>query len=290
MATADYYKFTSKARLDKAINSLLGILEGIAIDSLLNDQETGYLATWLIEHQEYASRHPFNELLPVVGRALDDSIISAEEHEEVTWLCEKFRSAEYYSENVADLQRLQAILVGIAADGTITEEELNGLSEWLTEHEHLKSCYPYDEVDSLIVSALADQKIDPREHKDLLEFFQDFSTVHPKGQLTARETPSTITGICAVEPTINISRSVFCFTGESPRFTRNELIQKVTERGGEAVKGVSRKLNYLIVCAAGNPCWKYACYGLKIEKAILLRREGYPIVIVHENDFHDALT
>lgn len=281
-----YYKYTSKARMDKSVNSLLGILEGIAIDVKLNDKEVGYLASWLIEHQEYASKHPFNELLPKISVFLQDNIITFDEHEELVWLCEKFRSNTYYSENSADLQRLQSILVGISADNTITEDELLGLSDWMAEHEHLRKCYPYDEVDSLILSTLADHKIDEQEHRDLLSFFQDFSETKPK------DSPSnnhTITGICAADPVISFPGSIFCFTGESNRLPRNILSKMVMERGGDVTRDVSKKTNYLIVGAAGNPCWKYACYGLKIEKAIEIRKDGYPLLIVHENDFHDAL-
>jgi len=285
----NYYKYTSKARLDKAINSMLGILEGITIDDLLNQKETGYLATWLIDHEEYAGRHPFNELLPVVAKSIQDNILSTEEHEELVWLCEKFKSTEYYSENTADLQRLQSILVGIAADGTITEQELDGLSDWLSDHKHLRSCYPYDEIESLIVHALVDRKVDPQEHADLLTFFAEFSETKPKTPTTRSDASPIITGICAVDPLINFSDSVFCFTGESTRFVRSDLSNHVVKRGGRVTNGVSRKVHYLVVGAAGNPCWKYACYGLKIERAIDLRKEGYSIVIVHENDFYDAV-
>ena len=53
--------------------------------------------------------------------------------------------------------------------------------------------------------------------------------------------------------------------------------------------GVSRYLNYLVIGAEGNPCWSYACYGRKVEKAVELRRAGAQILLVHENDFHDAV-
>lgn len=286
---AGYYKYTSKARMDKAINSLLGILEGISIDSLLNEKETGYLATWLMNHQEYAERHPFNELLPVIAKSLQDNIISAEEHEEIVWLCEKFRSTEYYSETTADVQRLQAILIGISADGSITKDELDGLTDWLAEHEHLKTCYPYDEVDSLITSVLSDQKIDPQEQKELLEFFSEFTSIKPKGSELSEKGTYTVKGICAAAPVINFEESIFCFTGEARSKTRDELSSLVINRGGKVAKGVSKKINYLVVGSEGNPCWMYACYGLKIERAMTLRKEGHAIVIVHENDFMDAI-
>ena len=55
------------------------------------------------------------------------------------------------------------------------------------------------------------------------------------------------------------------------------------------MNSVSKKTNYLIVGDDGNPCWAYACYGRKVEKAINLRKEGAQIIIVHENDFWDEV-
>lgn len=59
--------------------------------------------------------------------------------------------------------------------------------------------------------------------------------------------------------------------------------------GGDAVPTVSGKVDYLVIGADGNPCWMYACYGRKVERAISLRREGAKLMIIHELDFHDAL-
>lgn len=50
------------------------------------------------------------------------------------------------------MQRLHALVGAIAADGEVTEEELRGLSTWLAEHDHLKMCWPYDEIDSIVTS------------------------------------------------------------------------------------------------------------------------------------------
>ncbi len=52
---------------------------------------------------------------------------------------------------------------------------------------------------------------------------------------------------------------------------------------------MTAKLNYLVIGAEGNPCWAFACYGRKVEKAVELRKKGIRVVLVHENDFHDAV-
>ncbi len=71
-----YYAFTGRSRLDKAINSLLGIVEGISVDAKINKTEIAFLTNWLDAHQPYRDRHPFNEFLPVVSNAVADGLLT----------------------------------------------------------------------------------------------------------------------------------------------------------------------------------------------------------------------
>lgn len=63
----------------------------------------------------------------------------------------------------------------------------------------------------------------------------------------------------------------------------------VTKLGGEVSENMTSKTDFLIIGAEGNPCWAYACYGRKVERAVELRKSGANVLIVHENDFHDAV-
>jgi BRCA1 C Terminus (BRCT) domain len=284
-------KFTARARLDKSINSLLGLVEGVSLDGSINAAEIGFLRLWLSDHAELQGRHPFNELIPVVQAALADGVLTSEERDDITWLCERLKSTEYFDKTTADLQRLHAIVGGIVADGLISKEELQGLSSWLQDHDHLKTCWPYDEIDSLITTVLADQKIDESEHRMLKEFFSEFVAVLDDRTIV---NPSilegvTLSGLCAVCPEIAFAGARFCFTGASTRYTRSELAETVSDLGGTFAPSMSAKVTYLIIGADGNPCWAYACYGRKVEQAVELRKSGARLVIVHENDFHDAV-
>ena len=287
----DYYRFTTKSRLDKSINSLLGLIQGIAVDAEINRREVDFLNLWLDDHREIRHRHPFTELYPVVQQAILDGVLTLEEKEDILWLCEKLTSRKYYDEVTADMQILHAILAGIASDGSITAEELRGLSAWLQSHEHLRTCWPYDEVDSLIVAALKDKKIDSREHEVLKGFFSEFLAILDDRTITAPHfsKDGTMLGICAVTPSISFKGQSFCFTGSSARYSRQQISDVVVTLGGQVVASVSSKLDYLVIGAEGNPCWAYACYGRKVEKAVELRRTGARLQIVHENDFHDAV-
>lgn len=287
----EYFKLTGRSRLDKSINSLLGIIEGISVDSNINNEEIKFLNLWLEDHKELRDSHPYNELLPVIENAISDRNLSIEEKEDILWLCEKLRSTEFFDVATADIQRLHAVLGGIASDGAITEAELKGLSDWLSDHEHLQRCWPYEEVGSLITSVLRDKRIDSVEQELLMGFFTEFvsildnrTIVSPK--VTLKEN---VVGLCAVCPEIVFSGSKFCFTGTSYKYTRAEFFNLVKHLGGEVMNSVSANLDYLIIGADGNPCWTYACYGRKVEKAVDLRKAGSRLLLVHENDFHDAV-
>lgn len=288
-----YYRFTGKGRIDKSINSLLGLLEGIAIDGQVTPGEVSMLRMWLEDHQDVAGRHPFNELVPAVAQAVADGVLDAEEREDLLWLCRRLKSTEFYDTVTADLQRLHAVVGGIAADGVITTEEMRGLSDWLSEHDHLKTCWPYDEIETLTTKVLGDGRIDEAEHQMLLDFFTEFLAVLDERTI---ERPlvfdgpeQTIGALCAVAPEVSFEEKAFCFTGASAKYKRVEFEDLVRELGGEALANVTAKLHYLVIGAEGNPCWAFACYGRKVEKAVALRRKGVRVVILHENDFHDAV-
>ncbi len=288
-----YFKFTSKSRIDKSVNSLLGLLEGVSVDEQITPGEVAVLRMWLSDHQDVAHKHPFDELTAAVTSAVSDGVLDDEERQDITWLCERLRSTEFYDMVTADLQRLHALVGGIAADGEITVDEMRGLSNWLADHEQLKTCWPYDEIESLTTKVLADQRIDAGEHRLLMDFFTEFlallderTIVRP---LVMEEAGKPISALCAVGPAIAFPGSTFCFTGASARYKRAQFEQLVRDLGGKALPGVSSKLNYLVIGAEGNPCWSYACYGRKVEKAVELRKKGVRLVLLHENDFHDAV-
>ena len=286
-----YYRFTGPARLEKSINSLLGIVEGISIDGRINRGELDFLGLWLSEHAGLRERHPFSELIPVVDRALADGVLDPEERADIQWLCEKLSRSEYFDRITADLQRLHAILGGVVADTRISEQELRGLSDWMEEHSHLRSCWPFDEIGSLVVGTLQDGRIDDAEHRALSAFFSEFVSLLDATTVVAPPIleAGMITGLCAVDPEILFEGRVFCFTGTASRGRRKDLEATVRKLGGDCCSVPSSKTDYLVIGADGNPCWTYACYGRKVEKAVSLRRKGVQILLVHELDFHDAV-
>jgi len=284
-----YYRFTGRARLEKAINSLIGLIEGIAIDGMINEKEVAYVEAWLNENRQLQYSHPFNELIPVVDAAIADGILTDDEKQNILWLCEKLKSADFFDAATADMQRLHGLMGGIAADGEINETELRGLADWLYEHEHLKTCWPYEEVESIITTVLRDKTILASRHELLLNFFAEFTAISESRTVATSHKALSTPAVCAVCPDVTFEGKVFGFTGSSAKYSRDELREIVEGLGATFTNSISKKLDYLIIGADGNPCWAYACYGRKVEMAVALRKAGARILLVHEHDFHDAV-
>lgn len=284
-------RFMGRAQLDKALNSLLGMVTGIAMDGVITAGEKAFLELWLEGYAEQRHKHPFSELVPLVLTAISEGVLPEEVRLDIAWVCDRMSTSAYFDKTTADMQQLHAILGGIAADGVINETELRGLSAWLQGHEHLKTCWPYDELESLITSVMADKVIDATEHAMLLDFFSEFIAVLDDRTINAPmvQVGSNIRGLCAVCPDISFGGATFCFTGKSSHVTRNQLEALVTARGGKFTDAMSGKVNYLVIGADGNPSWSFACYGRKVEHAVTLRKAGAKVLLVHENDFHDAV-
>lgn len=287
-----YLRFTSRSRLLKAIESVAGLIEGIAIDTEINRKELAFLNDWLVSHNDVRNKHPFNEIIPLIETSIQDGKLSEEEKEDILWLCNKLaNNSDFVDITSSDIQRLHGILGGIAADAKILEKELAGLRIWLSEHEHLKTCWPYDEIDSILTSVMADKKIDANEHKLLLHWFSEFIQRADERVIASApiEIKGTITGLCAITPEIKFKDSLFCLTGASSKYKRSDFVKVIRKLNGKYTEYINKSVNYLIVGAEGNPCWQYACYGRKVEKAVEYRKAGSKLLIVHENDFHDAV-
>lgn len=287
----EYIHFTGRQRIDAAMHTLQGLLKGIAADGSVDDEEVKSLIIWVSRHREFENRHPFNEVIPKIKEVVRDGIVDEDEREDLIWLAEKFTTDEaFYDTVTSDLQRLQGFLAGIIADNKVTTDEVKSLSDWLEDHAHLRSCWPYDEIDALILNVLQDGVVDPTEEQILLNYFSDFTYEPNHKSVGSLGADVTITGICAACPEIEFTDRLFCFTGTSERGPRDYLASVVADRGGRFHKRVRNDTNFLVVGAGGNPCWAYACYGRKVEDAIDRRRKGQRIVVVHENDFWDAVT
>ena len=285
--------YTAKAQADKAINSLKGILLGIGLDKVINEKEINELKMWVIAHNELIHRNPFNEFMTLIEETIAHKIPSTETIEDLFWLCQKYEGDNYYYNAVtSDLQTLQGLCHGILSDGVITANEVFDLHQWLTENEHLNTYYPYDEIRSLVLSIVSDNKVDEEEVIVLKAYFRQFIKLEEESiQIKIEEETAgiSISGLCTSEPNVTFKDNTFCITGVLKRGTREILQKDIRALGGIPTDSITKKTDYLIVGDNGNPAWAFSCYGRKVEKALSLRKEGHTIVLIHEFDFADIV-
>lgn len=291
----DYRKFTKPAELHKAINTLRGIVAGITTDRKVNDDEISELINWCMAHKHLVDRHPFSELIPLIESVCEDMIVTSDEANDIIWLCNNFISdSDYYDLITSSLQFLQGLIHGIMADGEITDAEIHSLKKWISTNSYLTGCYPFDEIESILLTILADGIVSDDERNILKAFFSNFIDLTTSYNLNKPDMDKlkhqySIGGICAVCQEIEFDGNVFCFTGESERARRNDIADIIVSHGGQFKPGVTNKTRYLIVGNKGNPCWAFSCYGRKIEDAVNRRKNGQKLTIVNEIDFWDIL-
>ncbi len=290
MGERDYERYTGPQRLGRDLSTLQGLIEGIGLDSRISPEEVAALNRWCDEHMALTTKPAFADLIARVRKSIADSVLTAEEKEDILWFTQRVTTANpFFDVATRDMQRLHGLLVGIAADGKVTEEELGGVRTWLESAENLRGHWPYDEIDSLVTGVLADGEVDPEEHRFLLKFCREFEDPNPGRIMDAPFTEDHVRyGVCASCPEVEFRERRFCVTGSS-LFGERILLEDVVERlGGMPLPRVRRDLSYLVVCGGGNASWAFSCYGRKVERAMELRRMGSDLAIIHEADFWDA--
>jgi len=284
---------TSRARADKAISSLKGILIGINSDQEVNKEEINELQKWASNHKELINRNPFKEFMAIIEETVSNNIPATETIEDLYWLCQKYENDNFYYNGVtSDLQILQGICHGILADGIIDDKEVRDLEKWLEENTHLSTYYPYDEIRSLILSIVSDGKIEEEEKLVLKAYLNQFVNLENKEiekRINQETNEINISGHCTSDPEIELDGKTFCITGVLKSGNRASLEKTISDLGGIPTKTLTKKTDYLIVGDNGNPAWAFACYGRKVEKALDLRKNGHKISLVHEFDFLDAI-
>lgn len=291
----EYRQYTSRSEIEKALNTLKGILEGIIIDDETNYIELDELAAWSDTNSFRSSRKPFTELIPLINESIADNILTKDEITDILWVCNKFlKDNTYYDHITMTLQKLHGILHEILADNIISESEIVKLKEWISTNDYLEGYYPYDEINTLLTSILSDGIITEDEINVLKVFFSEFVDNSVETNIDFKDIEKlkedyTVSGVCSICPDITFENKTFCFTGASNKTTRDGFKNIITSLHGTFRNNISSKTDYLIIGNGGNPCWAYSCYGRKVEQALNLRKSGAKVIIIHENDFWDAI-
>ncbi|MCF8090350.1 MAG: hypothetical protein K9L23_20085, partial [Desulfotignum sp.] len=278
--------FTTKTYVQRSIERLYGIIQGIDIDCHINDQEIIALKNWLDTHDVLHHEEPFKDLAYLVSGILEDGVIDEDERMELSEWCSGTLNEKGFLGCVTQAtRRLHGILSGIVCDGKIRAEELTGLQDWLVDYEQMKDWWPFNELKKLLDQILADGKVDQEEQQALRDFFLNFTEqvindpkicdneywMDPR-IISLSPVFKPISIICEPSPVICFKDKEFCFTGPAATGKRTQLAMVVERLGGVPRKKPVISLDYPVIGAQSSPAWVYSTYGRKIE-AVKQRKE-----------------
>lgn len=291
---SNYQRYTIRAEADKAIHSLKGMLLGLTFDKQIKVAALNELIHWCRYHQESINKHSLREYLYSIQVMGEAEQLNIETLQDLYWCCQQFEEANIYYKGVTtDLQIMLGICHAILAGGELTDQQLFALQEWLEDHGHLHTYYPYDELYTLLLCVTSNSQIDHCQGKRRLKGFLyglvKIVSSELKAKIKQEVEGLNISGIYTANPKLRFDGQSFCFTGISARAPRRELVKIVENLGGVFKLSVSKGLDYLIVGDWGNPAWAFACYGRKVEQAMNFRKRGQTISIVHEFDFWEMV-
>lgn len=274
--------FSFSNEKDKALYGLKGILAGVVADKRLNEMELLFLDAWLQSQEFLSEDSDVLAILSQVGEILEDGIISPDELMQMQDSIEKIISHKdsEMPESVGHIEELVGFLTGTASDGVLNDQEIAAMSSWLERNESVKEIWPASVIVQRLATILEDGIITDEERADLL------ATVR---QVTGSDTDesglsfeaSTEVWEDAVDG-LNIAGSVFCLTGDFVSGDRDSVDTLLRCLGADTNSSVNKSVNYLVIGTLASRDWLYTSHGRKIEKALLLKREGCPIKVITE--------
>jgi NAD-dependent DNA ligase len=178
--------------------------------------------------------------------------------------------------------RLANELIGIArglvADGKINQREAEYLQTWLAANEGLSQNPLIATLLHRVSHMLRDGHLDEGEASELFDTLHRFTggdTV--LGEINKASTLP----LDQPAPPVQFAGRQFCFTGTFAYGTRAECEAAVANLGGSA-GGLTQKTHYLVIGIYATDSWAHSAYGRKIEKALAMKAEGAPILIIGE--------
>lgn len=196
------------------------------------------------------------------------------------------QGAAYKNDMKRSLAALLGIAQGVLCDGKLSDEEIRFLNDWLTANDAIAASWPGDIIHQRIGAVLEDGIVTEIERAHLVETLQQLVD----GTLDDLSASTHVTQLAFDNiERVDFAGARFCLTGDFIFAPRSVCEAAIEQRGGIVSGNIVKKLRYLVVGGLGSPEWKHGSFGTKIEQAIQYKREGLPILIVHENDWTSSL-
>lgn len=254
-----------KSILQKAMNSIWGVILGIGCDNIIKVEENTAIYNWMDKYMEYESDPEFYKCYSILHQVLDDNFISNEEYHLLMECVTKYIKSNTYSDSTLSMQIFKGIIEGIAVDNEVNSEEAKKLYQWMADNVALKGSYPFDKIFITLEYFLENGVIDKEEEKELLAIFNRFSS------------PQQVQN-----PKIDLTSKICCLAGTFTNGAKSDVESFIICKGGTCTTGLNKKVDYLVVGGQGSSEWKYGNYGAKVSKALQMQEKGIIIQIISE--------
>ena len=97
-------------------------------------------------------------------------------------------------------------------------------------------------------------------------------------------TEDSLDGIFTAPKDFTFFGQTVCLSGDFEFGKKSDVTAYIEEQGGSCVSSVSKKITTVLVGNKGSDAWSHGNYGSKVERALELQREGYPIRIIREKN------
>jgi len=186
------------------------------------------------------------------------------------------------------LAEMVGLVRGVIADGDVSSEEAQSLSEWAKENPEIATRYPANLLARRLERIFMDGRADKRERRRLAAML---------GQLA--ENPSGFGGgyplatdlpITDPPPEVVFEGETFVFGGEMAYGPIHACEREVRERGGVCERTVNRRTDYVVIGALAAADWAQSSFGGLVDEVVEYGQRGVPIAIITEEHWTDALT
>lgn len=186
------------------------------------------------------------------------------------------------------LAEMVGLVRGVIADGVVSSEEAEHLSQWTRENPEIATRYPANVLSGRLERIFLDGRVDRAERVRLAALLSQLAD-NPAG-LGGGFRLATDLPITRPEPEVAFEGQTFVFAGEMAYGPTHACEREVNERGGTCDRMVNRRTDYVVIGELAAADWGQAAFGGLIDEVVQYRSRGVPIAVIAEARWVDALS
>ena len=185
------------------------------------------------------------------------------------------------------LAEMVGLVPGVIADGKVSEEEAQRLSDWARANPEIATRYPANLLSSRLERIFLDGRVDSRERKRLGAMLSQLAanTSGFGGEFAL----STDLPITRPDPEVVFEGQTFVFAGAMAYGPTHTCEREVLDLGGRHERTVNRRTDYVVIGSLAATDWSQLSFGNLVDEVVEYRSRGVPIAVITEEHWAAAL-